>query len=94
MDEASSSLSVSGKHLTGLTLIPDKVSRLYEQGADCIRIETDLKRWWQWVRIGVDGVLSVGDRTRFSSELVRYFVNAPYKICDRTTGDRYKSGDG
>jgi hypothetical protein len=33
-----------------------KVSRLYEQGADDIRIETYLKRWCQWVRTGVDGV--------------------------------------
>jgi hypothetical protein len=33
-----------------------KVSRLYKQGADDIRIETYLKRWWQWVRTGVDGV--------------------------------------
>ncbi len=37
----------------------DKVFRLYEQGADAIRIETYLKRWWRWVRSGVDGVSSV-----------------------------------
>ncbi len=40
----------------------DKVSRLDEQGADDVRIETYLKRWWQWVRSGVDGVLCAGDR--------------------------------
>lgn len=33
-----------------------KVSRLYEQGADNIRIETYRKRWWQWVRSGLDGM--------------------------------------
>ena len=37
----------------------EKVSQLYEQGADELRIETYLKRWWQWVRSGVDGVLRV-----------------------------------
>ena len=39
-----------------------KVSRLYEQGADVVRIEAYLKRWWLWVRSGVDGVLCAGDR--------------------------------
>ncbi len=34
----------------------EKVSRLYEQGADEVRIETYLLRWWQWVRSGVDRV--------------------------------------
>ncbi|NEO01395.1 MAG: reverse transcriptase, partial [Moorea sp. SIO3I7] len=38
----------------------DKVSRLYEQNADDERIETYLKRWWRWVRSGVDGILCVG----------------------------------
>ena len=37
-----------------------KVAWLYEQGADDLRIEAYLKRWWQWVRSGVDGVLSAG----------------------------------
>ena len=39
----------------------DKVSRLYEQGADMLRFETYLKHWWQWVRSGVDGVLRKDD---------------------------------
>ena len=38
----------------------EKVSRLYEQGAEELRIEAYLKRWWQWVRSGVDGLLSAG----------------------------------
>ena len=38
----------------------EKVSRLYEQGADDLRIETYLKRWWRWLRSGVDGVLIDG----------------------------------
>ena len=60
----------------------DKVSRLYEQGADELRIEAYLKRWWQWVRSGVDGVLmaregahllSLSAPSRFLSVgLVRY----------------------
>lgn len=35
----------------------DKVSRLYEQGADELRIEVYLERWRQWVWSGVDEVL-------------------------------------
>ena len=38
----------------------DKVSRLYEQGADDVRIETYLYHWWRWVRSGVDGVSLFG----------------------------------
>ena len=38
-----------------------KVSRLYEQGADDLRIETYLNRWWQWVRTGVSGDYTVVD---------------------------------
>ncbi len=40
----------------------EKVSRLYEQGASDVRIGEYLRRWWQWVRSGVNGVLMVGDR--------------------------------
>ncbi len=29
---------------------------VYEQGADVVRIEAYLKRWWQWVGSGVDDV--------------------------------------
>lgn len=39
----------------------EKVSRLYEQGADAIRIGKYVRRWLQWVRSGVDGELLVGD---------------------------------
>ena len=40
----------------------EKVSRLYEQGADDFRIETYLKHWWRWVRSGVVGLgVGVGD---------------------------------
>ncbi len=42
----------------------DKVALLYEQGADEKRIESYLKRWWQWVRSGVDGVLTRCERAR------------------------------
>ena len=45
----------------------DKVSRLSEQGADDVRIETYLKRWWQWVQCGVDGCLMACERSRFLS---------------------------
>ncbi|NEO95091.1 MAG: hypothetical protein F6K56_34815 [Moorea sp. SIO3G5] len=38
----------------------DKVFRLYEQGADDLRIETYLYHWWRWVRSGVDGVSLFG----------------------------------
>ena len=33
----------------------DKVSRLYEQGADETRVEEYVRRWGIWVRSGVDG---------------------------------------
>ncbi len=33
----------------------DKVSRLYEQGADEFRIEMYVRRWWLWVKGGVQG---------------------------------------
>jgi len=36
----------------------EKVSRLLEQGADELRIETYVQRWWLWVRSGVDRCLS------------------------------------
>ena len=59
----------------------DKVSRLYEQGADGIRIEAYRSRWWQWVRSGVDGVLSAGEHFVFG---VRWCVtraaDAPYTL--------------
>jgi len=38
----------------------DKVSRLYEQGADERRIEEYVKRWCQWVRGGVVGLGGFG----------------------------------
>lgn len=41
-----------------------KVSRLYEQGASVGRIGEYLGRWWQWVRGGVDGVLTKRERER------------------------------
>lgn len=40
-------LSIAAKTVERMV---DKVSRLYEQGADEIRIEAYLNRWWQWVR--------------------------------------------
>ena len=39
----------------------EKVSRLYEQGADRFRIEAYLRRWCQWVRTGVTGIIGLGD---------------------------------
>ncbi|MBD3251054.1 hypothetical protein GF380_01080 [Candidatus Uhrbacteria bacterium] len=38
----------------------DNVSLLYEQGADGIRIENYVWRWWLWVKGGVDGLVSTG----------------------------------
>ena len=46
-------LSIAAKTVSRMV---DKVVRLYEQGADELRIESYLKRWWQWVRTGVNGV--------------------------------------
>ncbi len=52
-----SGLSVALKTLERMLV---KVSRLYEQGADDIRIETYRSRWWQWVRSGVVGLCDRG----------------------------------
>ncbi|NEO62501.1 MAG: hypothetical protein F6J98_19530 [Moorea sp. SIO4G2] len=49
----------------------DKVSRLYEQGADDLRLETYLYHWWRWVRSGVDGV------SLFGFGLVQYYCFNP-----------------
>ncbi len=51
-----------------------KVSRLYEQGANQVRIETYLRRWWQWVRTGVTGVDDCLDW------VVRYAAGIPLAI--------------
>lgn len=59
----------------------EKVSRLYEQDADDIRIETHLHRWWQGVRGGVDGVLKMIVVLR--AGFLRYaLATARYKISD------------
>ena len=52
----------------------EKVSRLYEQGADDIRIEAYLKRWWQWVRSGVQALEDwVFNRISSSVNLLEFF---------------------
>ena len=58
----------------------DKVSRLYEQGADEVRIEAYLKHWWQWVRTGVSGDYTVVDRLACALVGALHFINAPYKM--------------
>ena len=70
------------------------VSRLYEQGADEFCIETYLKRWWRWVRSGVEPFLTSGERTcvtmvvkldgaslHFSSNFTRHPKRAKLKRC-------------
>ena len=54
----------------------NKVARLYEQGADEVRIETYLKRWWQWVRTGVYGVLFTRDRKSGEDILRGYGIDS------------------
>jgi len=36
----------------------ERVNRLYEQGADAIRIDEYVRRWWKWVRGGIDAALA------------------------------------
>ena len=48
----------------------EKVSRLYEQGADTERIEAYRSHWWRWVSSGVDGINWAVDR--FFIWLVRF----------------------
>ena len=62
----------------------DKVSRLYEQGADNNLVEEYVRRWWLWVISGVDGVLRACDRFVRGLVGALHFINAPYKIGDRT----------
>ena len=52
----------------------------YEQGADWIRIETYLGRWWQWLRTGVSGNYTVVDRLAYALVGALHFINAPYKM--------------
>ncbi len=40
----------------------ERVSRLYEQGADFARIGEYVRHWWRWVRSGVDRVFVGADR--------------------------------
>ena len=63
----------------------DKVSRLYEQGADEFRIETYLQHWWQWVRSGVDGVLMAGEGAQLVSlSALSRFLSVGLLLCFRT----------
>lgn len=50
-------LSIAGKSVERML---EKVSRLYEQGADNVHIETYLKRWLRWVRSSVETVKMFG----------------------------------
>ncbi len=36
-----------------LTRFLERAGRLYEQGADAIRIDEYVRRWWKWVRGGL-----------------------------------------
>jgi RNA-directed DNA polymerase len=68
-------LSVAAKTVERMV---DKVSRLYEQGADEVRIEAYLIRWWRWVRSGVgnrvDSGWIVGFRTMSASPEIGNFL--------------------
>ncbi|NEO79426.1 hypothetical protein [Moorena sp. SIO4G3] len=61
----------------------DKVSRLYEHGADEVRIEAYLNHWWRWVRSGVDGVSLFGFGLVINRALTQQTDNR---------GDRIRSG--
>ncbi len=39
----------------------ERISRLYEQGADCLRIEEYVKHWLKWVRTGLTDVFLGGN---------------------------------
>ena len=54
-----------------LSRMVEKVTQLYEQGADVLRIETYLKSWWQWVRTGVDGDLVGAEQLFFHATSLR-----------------------
>ncbi len=53
----------------------EKVARLYEQGASVERIGQYLRRWWHWVRGGIDTV-----RACFVCFLFRFAVICPSKL--------------
>ncbi|MGH1394613.1 MAG: hypothetical protein ACRAVC_11345 [Trichormus sp.] len=46
-----------GIALKTVARMQDLVSRLYEQGADEFRIEMYVRRWWLWVKGGVQGIV-------------------------------------
>ncbi len=41
----------------------ERITRLYEQGADCLRIGEYVKHWFKWVRTGIGKVELVGSGT-------------------------------
>ncbi len=41
-----------------VTRFVERARRLYEQGADAIRIDEYVRRWWNWVRGGIDSALA------------------------------------
>ena len=41
-----------------VTRFLERARRLYEQGADAIRIDEYVRRWWKWVRGGIDSALA------------------------------------
>jgi hypothetical protein len=51
------------------------MNRLYEQGADAIRIGDYVRRWWTWVRSGLAGEVALRTFvTRLDSNQMPYHV--------------------
>ena len=42
----------TGKRFVG------RARRFYEQGADWLRIDEYVRRWWKWVRAGIDSMIA------------------------------------
>lgn len=49
----------------------ERVSQLYEHGADFVRIGEYVRHWWRWVRSGVERVFVGADRI-FKNLRVRF----------------------
>ena len=51
----------------------ERARRLYEQGADAARIDQYVRRWWQWVRAGIDSAIASCAYSLFRRSVVDCF---------------------
>ncbi len=72
-----SSGGLVGVALQAVERCVERMTRLYEQGADQVRIGDYLRRWWQWVRSGLDGYLVVNPSPYAAADKLPLFQALP-----------------